>query len=592
MAKRRTWPNMPNAQMSPVMVNQSMNNTTRGNSITRQPNHPSINRTMNCSTGQLVDSSAAFKCNAPINQSNNQPVDQSNEVPHVPEPNNRINTRTFTSYADLLKTFHGTNNQPINKPIERKTHLHKLETKSITGLSNDRLINNACNQSNSKIPPQKPDQSINQFINRSQSNSSDCLAVPNMHSNHTIHQSNNTINQSDDKKNKLVAKKQGWHHIYKRDLKHMGHHHLYPTAHFQITQKDITCVNSRGEVVLNMEILCKQSFYSTQKQNLTSKDQAKYSWIGDITRGNDYHRKRISGHIKLNSSVLKTELERFKPCTMDDGNQWCLVSPCDRPCAFSLLKSSFKHPGYINLEFKFACQKIVNGHPEIDRITSFHNSSQMWDRRFVRLNIHLVPVALQPNKLVVAHPQALTNQIISLLNVLNESFFKSGYGSVIARDDLAVSPGALWNYKGSTHPKLYFMEDKLATHILFCLENGIPFKQDVLSSQFNLLRAQPTTPSPVQTSCNKPLCKRLTITNHTQHLLVDCPAHQILRQTLVNSWSKHSFGQKSIKTTADLTLDLLLGQPPCPFDNQSEHEKFKTWYEPLTTFILALSKQI
>lgn len=129
------------------------------------------------------------------------------------------------------------------------------------------------------------------------------------------------------------------------------------------------------------------------------------------------------------------------------------------------------------------------------------------------------------------------------------------------------------------------------------VRHGRAFTHDVRarfpSAETSLARssASPSSSSTHNGFCHYPPCLAQSIPDSSGHQLITCPRHTIIRNQLFLAWRSHPFGKPLLCTMNDLTLRLVLGESPVPY-NASKKNCFQSWYQHLSDFILNLYKNI
>jgi hypothetical protein len=144
---------------------------------------------------------------------------------------------------------------------------------------------------------------------------------------------------------------------------------------------------------------------------------------------------------------------------------------------------------------------------------------------------------------------------------------------------------------------LKYVKNHLALRTLFRLRHGRAFTHDIRirfpSSSIN--QSAPGGQSANTALCKYGSCSVASINDSVQHLLVECPRHHSLRLKLLNEWSNHQFGMGKLSQISDLSLALLLGEPPTrhikPI-NRTMKANFTSWYDSLAQFIIAVYQNL
>lgn len=138
-----------------------------------------------------------------------------------------------------------------------------------------------------------------------------------------------------------------------------------------------------------------------------------------------------------------------------------------------------------------------------------------------------------------------------------------------------------------TAPFIHCIDDKKVIQILMRLRHGRAFTHDVRARfPSTAIQNDHPNPPPITDLCKHHLCEQNHITDSVQHLLLDCPRHETIRNQLVQSWKQHRYGRSIISPTS-LRLHMMLGEAPGTFTHQWKN-KYIQWYRPLVTFINSL----
>ena len=145
-----------------------------------------------------------------------------------------------------------------------------------------------------------------------------------------------------------------------------------------------------------------------------------------------------------------------------------------------------------------------------------------------------------------------------------------------------------------TTPLLRFVCNKRALATLMRLRHGRALTENV-RARFPSASVSPPPPAPappppqlqqqqpVETFCFFPQCRRQRVEDGVSHLTLQCPRHSDSRQQLVDQWSQHAFGRGLINTVSDLTLQLVLGEPPLAY-RPAKRAECQSWFSALSDF--------
>jgi hypothetical protein len=76
------------------------------------------------------------------------------------------------------------------------------------------------------------------------------------------------------------------------------------------------------------------------------------------------------------------------------------------------------------------------------------------------------------------------------------------------------------------------------------LRHGRAFTHDVRARfPSTAIQTDQPNPPPITDLCKHHQCEQNDFTDSVQHLLLDCPRHESIRNQLVHSWKQHRYGR-------------------------------------------------